>query len=123
MLAILASGEKAGVYAIGEIITNPRQKSLNPEQEKYWSKKTDIYKFQEKNSVIVKYLKVVIDRPLLEDECTRDPILSAMQVLKNRQGTKKNLTEYEPWSTKLTSPAYMARICWISRCVAYPAGS
>jgi len=87
MVAIWASGERAGVYAIGEIVTNPRKKSLNPEQEKYWTKKADIYKFQEKNSVIIKYLRVIIDRPLLEDECRKDPILSAMQVLKNPQGT------------------------------------
>jgi len=87
MVAIWASGEKAGVYSLGEIITNPRQKSLNSEQEKYWSKKADIYKFQEKDSVIIKYLKVVIDRPLLEDECEKDPILSTLQVLKNPQGT------------------------------------
>jgi len=93
MVAIWASGEKAGVYAIGEVTTKYRQKSLAPEQEKYWSKKADIYKFQEKNSVVVKYLKVVIGRPLLEGECSKDPILSAMQVLKNPQGTNFPLTK------------------------------
>jgi len=38
-------------------------------------------------------LKVVIDRPLLEDECRKDPILSAMQVLKSPQGTNFPLTK------------------------------
>lgn len=93
LVAIWASGEKAGVYAIGEVITNPRQIPLNPAQEKYWSKKADIEKFQEKKSVITKYLKVAIDRPLLEDECRKDPVLSDMQVLKNLQGTNFQLTK------------------------------
>jgi len=93
MVAIWASGEKAGVYAIGEIITNPRENSLNPEQEKYWSDRANVYKFSYKNSVIAKYLKVAIDRPLLEDECRKDPILSDMQLLKNPQGTNFPLTK------------------------------
>lgn len=97
MVAIWASGQKAGIYAIGQIITNPRKKSLNLYQEKYWSEKSDIYKFQEKSSVIVKYLKVASDRPLLQDECSRDSVLSAMQVFMNPQGTNFRLTK-EQWS-------------------------
>jgi len=68
-VAIWASGETAGVYAIGEIITNPRENSLNPEQQRYWSDRANVYRFSYKNSVIVRYMKVVIDTPLLEDEC------------------------------------------------------
>lgn len=92
-VAIWASGDKAGVYAIGEIVANPRKRPLNPEQEKYWTKKTDVYKFREKNSAIIKYLKVFIDIPLLEDKCRRDPILSAMEILKQPQGTNFPLTK------------------------------
>jgi len=94
-VAIWASGEKAGIYAIGEIVTNPEEKPLNMEQERYWTKKAEIdtYKFRDKSSVTVKYLKVIIDRPLLEDECRKDPLLSDMQVLKNPQGTNFPLTK------------------------------
>jgi hypothetical protein len=92
-VAIWASGKKAGVYAIGEIVANPRRRPLNPEQEKYWTRKMDVYKFREKKSVIVKYLKVVIDRPLLEDTCRRDPVLSDMEILKQPQGTNFPLTK------------------------------
>jgi len=92
-VAIWASGEKAGVYAIGEIITNPRKSPLTTEQEKYWANKEDIYKFREKYSVTIKYLKVIIDRPLLEDECNKDPALSDMAVLKQPQGTNFPLTK------------------------------
>lgn len=94
-VAIWASGEKAGVYAIGEVITNPIKRPLTTEQEKYWTNKEDIFKFQEKYSVIIKYLKVIIDRPLLEDECSKDPILSDMAVLKQPQGTNFPLTKKE----------------------------
>ena len=96
-VAIWASGDKAGVYAIGEIVVNPRKRPPNLEQEKYWTKKADVYKFREKNSVIIKYLKVIIDRPLLEDKCSRDPVLSAMAILKQSQGTNFPLTK-EQWN-------------------------
>lgn len=96
-IAIWASGSKAGVYAIGEIVANPRKRPLSPEQEKYWTKKTDVYKFREKNSAIIKYLKVFIDRPLPEDKCRRDLILSDMEILKQPQGTNFPLTK-EQWN-------------------------
>jgi len=94
-VAIWASGEKAGVYAIGEIITSPAERTLNTEQERYWTDKEDVFKFRENYSVIVKYLKVVIDRPILEDECSKDPILLDMAVLRQPQGTNFPLTKIQ----------------------------
>jgi hypothetical protein len=95
--AIWASGYRAGFYAVGEIETNPSKKPLNPEQEKYWTRSADVYKFREKSSVIVKYFKVAIDRPLLVDECIEDPTLSAMKILEQPQGTNFSLTK-EQWN-------------------------
>jgi rubredoxin len=92
-VAVWASGEKAGGYAIGEIVSSPRKSPLNTEQEKYWTNKEDIFKFREKNSVIIKYLKLSIERPLLQDECRKDPILSDMTVLEQPQGTNFRLTK------------------------------
>jgi predicted nucleic acid-binding Zn-ribbon protein len=96
-VAIWASGDKAGIYAIGEIEANPSKRPLNLGQEKYWTGKADVYKFREKNSVTIKYMKVIIDRPLLEDKCSKDPILSAMEILKQPQGTNFQLTR-EQWN-------------------------
>ena len=96
-VVIWASGGKAGVYAIGEIVTNPRKSPLNPEQEKYWTNKEDIWKFREEYSVIIRYLKVIVDRPVPEDECRKDLVLSDMAVLKNPQGTNFPLTR-EEWN-------------------------
>ena len=92
-VVIWASGEKAGLYAIGEIITNPGKRPLNTEQEKYWTNKEDVSKFRTNYSVIIKYLKVIIDKPLLEDECSKDAVLSDMAVLKQPQGTNFPLTK------------------------------
>ncbi|MGQ9552203.1 MAG: EVE domain-containing protein [Candidatus Bathycorpusculaceae bacterium] len=96
-VAIWASGDKAGFYAIGEIETNPSKEPLNQEQEKYWTKSADVCKFQEKSSVIVKYLKLFIHRPLLAKECVQDPILQSMEILKQPQGTNFPLT-IEQWN-------------------------
>jgi hypothetical protein len=95
-VVIWASGDKAGAYAIGEILTAPSKGSLNSEQEKYWIQKESIDKFEEKKSVVVRYLHIFIDRPLLEDRCRDDPILSDMEVLKQPQATNFRLQE-EQW--------------------------
>ena len=81
------------MYATGVILTDPSKKPLNPEQEKYYTNKEDISKFREKCSVTVKYLKVIVDRPLRVDECNKDPILSEMAVLKQPQSTNFRLTK------------------------------
>jgi len=86
-VVVWASGPKAGVYAIGEILTNPKRKPLNQEQKKYWNIKTDVFKFLSNKSVIVKYSKIITDNPLLKGECEQDPILSGMPVLKGIQAT------------------------------------
>jgi len=96
LVAIWASGEKAGIYAVGEIITNPAKKQLNANQHKYWIDETGIYKFQEKDSVFIKYLNVTLDQPILQDECRGDPVLFELQVFNDPQGTNFRLT-YEQW--------------------------
>lgn len=97
MVAIWGSGLKAGVYAIGQVVTKPARKTLNADQQKYFLAKEDITKFCEKHSVIVKYSKVIFDKPLLQDECNKDPILLELQVLMNPQGTNFRLTT-EQWN-------------------------
>jgi len=95
--AIWASGEKAGFYAIGEVETNPNKKPLNKEQEKCWTRKLDALKFEDKSSVIIRYVKLFVDRPLLAKECLQDPILRSMEILKQPQGTNFPLT-IEQWN-------------------------
>ncbi|MDI6690340.1 MAG: EVE domain-containing protein [Candidatus Bathyarchaeota archaeon] len=95
-VVIWASGEKAGIYALGEVLENPSKRALSPKQQKYWIKREDIHKFEEKKSVIIKYLKLMIDKPILEDVCRKDHILKTMEILKQPQGTNFLLTK-EQW--------------------------
>jgi len=96
-VAIWATGNKAGIYAIGEVLENPSERTLNPDQEKYWTKRTNTDKFLRGNSVTVKYLRVQIDTPIREEDCRKDPVLSTMENLKQPQGTNFTLTK-EQWN-------------------------
>lgn len=96
LVAIWGSGQKAGIYALGKVITNPKKNPLNLNQEKYFLGADDISKFQEKYSAFVEYFKVCLEKPLLQEECNRDNILLNMQVLVNAQGTNFRLT-FEQW--------------------------
>ncbi|MEM2099194.1 MAG: EVE domain-containing protein [Candidatus Bathyarchaeia archaeon] len=94
-VAIWAAGEKAGVYALGQTITYPTITALNPEQEKYWVDKSGISKFKEKPSVTVKYLKLMCDRPITQQQCRDDSVLSTLQVFSNPQGTNFLMTRLQ----------------------------
>jgi len=96
LVAIWSSGQKAGIYALGKIITNPKQSLLNLGQEKYFLEEYDIGKFQEKYSAYVEYFKICLEKPLLKEECNKDTVLSNMQILTNSLGTNFRLT-FEEW--------------------------
>jgi hypothetical protein len=96
LVAIWSSGQKAGVYALGQISTNPEKQPLNYSQEKYFTNKCDLRKFEEKNSAWIEYSKVFIEKPLLQEECNRDKTLLDLQVFMNPQGTNFRLTA-EQW--------------------------
>jgi predicted RNA-binding protein with PUA-like domain len=108
-VAIWSSGQKAGIYALGTILTNPAKNPLTPSQEKYFLNKCDTGKFQERSSAYVEYFKIYLEKPLLQEECNKDCILSGMQVIKNPQGTNFRLTDaqwdriLELTNTKLTN--------------------
>lgn len=96
LVAIWSSGQKAGIYALGRIVTTPQKEPLNPSQEQYFLNKSDISKFQEKHSAYLEYLNLFIEKPLLQEKCNKDRVLSGMQVFMNPQGTNFRLTT-EQW--------------------------
>lgn len=96
LVAIWGSGQKAGIYALGKIITKPEISQLNLNQEKYFLERVYIDRFQEKYSAFVEYFKVCLENPLLQDECNQNSALSGMQVFMNQQGTNFRLTR-EQW--------------------------
>jgi len=97
LVAVWGSGQKAGVYGLGQVATDPTKKPLNPNQAKYFVDKDSIDKFQEHYSAFVQYSKVCLDEPLLQEDCNRDALLSQMQILTKQQGTNFRLT-YEQWT-------------------------
>jgi hypothetical protein len=97
LVAIWSSGQKAGIYALGRIMTNPKRNSLNPSQEKYFLNKDDANKFNEKHSAWVEYSKLCLEKPLLQEECRQDRALLGLQVFMNPQGTNFRLTT-EQWN-------------------------
>jgi hypothetical protein len=104
LVAIWGSGQKAGIYALGQVITNPAKNPLNPNQEKYFLDRDSISKFQAHYSAFVEYSKVCLEKPVLQEECSRDNVLLNMQILMKQQGTNFRLT-FEQWTriSELTS--------------------
>jgi len=94
-VAVWASGKNAGVYALGEVTTDPTKRPLAKEQEEYYTDKEETGKFREKRSVTIRYLMATIERPLLVDYCSKDPELLDMAVLRQPQGTNFRLTPGE----------------------------
>ncbi len=97
LVAVWGSGQKAGVYALGKVITNPKQSLLNLGQEKYFLEEYGVSKFQENCSAFVEYFQVCVEKPLLQEECKKDNVLSNMQILTNSHGTNFRLSP-EQWS-------------------------
>lgn len=100
LVAIWSSGQNAGVYAFGQIITNPIQAPLNLKQETYFPNKEDIKKFERSHSIYVEYSKLCLEKPLLQRKCSENKILSGMQIFMNPQGTNFRLTP-EQWDQLL----------------------
>lgn len=97
LIAIWGSNHNGGIYALGNIITDPVKKPLNPKQIKDFSDIAYIAKFVEKRSVYVEYFKFSGEKPLLEQGvCSEDKMLSGLQVFMNPQGTNFHLTP-EQW--------------------------
>ena len=96
LVAVWGSGQKAGVYGLGEVLTNPAKRPLNPAQAKYFVNQDSVDKFLEHYSAMVQYSKVLLEKPLSQEHCSRDPVLSKMQIMANQQGTNFRLT-YDEW--------------------------
>jgi hypothetical protein len=104
MVAIWSSGKSAGIYALGWIISYPRKTPLNEVQLKYYLEKDDSLKFLKKPSVVVKYSNLIAENPIAQDQCKKDAILSAMEVLTNPEGTNFRLRRQQ-WERILEKTA------------------
>lgn len=94
-VAIWASGRGAGIYALGEVITDPKDEPLNKEEEKYFKEGSYRVRFLQYKSVWIKHTKIFIENPLTRKECIEDPILKSMEILKKIQATNVKLRQKE----------------------------
>lgn len=94
-VAIWASGRDAGIYALSEVITDPKDEPLNKEEEKYFKEKSYKIRFLQYKNVWIKYIKIFIEKTLTRKECIEDPILKNMEILKQIQTTNVKLRQKE----------------------------
>ena len=88
MVAIWASGKKAGITALGRMVTYPTDTPLNLEEQQFWMDERAINKFLYNKSVLVLYFQDLSANPLLEHECLSDDVLKTIDVLKTSASNK-----------------------------------
>lgn len=90
---IWVSGEDAGVYAVGTVITEPISRSDSSTGLNYWQQSEDGLKI--KARVKVRYNKCLLDKPLLKEYLLADPILAGLKILRCAMGTNFSVTSEE----------------------------
>jgi hypothetical protein len=95
-VAIWASGKKAGIYALGQLITYATENPLNADDYRYWRKEEAANKFLYCKSVWVEYLKNLSNNPIYELECKKDETLADMTILVRQQATNFQIS-FNQW--------------------------
>lgn len=90
---IWISGEKAGIYAVGTVITAPILMADTPSGQRYWIDKAS-GKWV-KARVRVRYDQVLLEHPLLKDIIACDPDLWDLTILRRPRGTNFPVTANE----------------------------
>lgn len=76
----------SGIYAVGEIISNPQIMTELPESSKYWIDKSD--RGKEILRVLIRYkLKLRLTNALFSDDLKKIPELRSLHIFKQSQGT------------------------------------
>ena len=91
---IWISGKQAGIYAVGEVLTDPVGRQDTERGQGYW--KSGGGKML-RPRVQVKYHRVLLDRPLLRQLLMWDPALGNLKVLVQPRGTNFSVTP-EEWT-------------------------
>lgn len=90
---IWMSGKEGGIYAVGEITSNPELLTDSEAESKYWISEGD----KERKRLRVKfvYKTKLVDNPLLRQEIQDVSELKNLSILKQPQGTNFPVTEKE----------------------------
>ena len=93
LLYIWVAGERAGIYAVGTVLTSPQVMSDSPTGIRHWTDPRDGRRLLAR--VEVRYDRVMLDRPLLKQFLRYDPILRDLQIIHAPRGTNFALTAGE----------------------------
>jgi predicted RNA-binding protein with PUA-like domain len=85
------SGKESGLYAIAEMIEAPKLMSDLPDIG-YWLDKS---RLGEKPFATIRFTDKLLDRPLLRSELKQDPVLGALIVIRQPNGTNFKVTAEE----------------------------
>lgn len=89
---IWISGKKSGIYAVGEVTTQPVDRLDSSTGKSYW-KSTGGHQVWPR--VEVRYNRVLLERPLLKRYLEFDAALSNLKILKQPRGTNFSVTPAE----------------------------
>lgn len=90
---IWMSGKESGIYAVGEITSNPEFIVDSPQSTKYWVHDAD--KSQVRLRVKYKYILKLVNNPIMRVELKSIPELQNMEIFIQPQGTNFRLTSEE----------------------------
>jgi hypothetical protein len=87
------SGKESGIYAVGDITSNPEFLVDSPQSTKYWVYDAD--KSQRRLRVKYKYRLKLVNNPIMRAELKSIPELQNMEIFKQPQGTNFRVTNEE----------------------------
>lgn len=90
---IWISGSKAGIYAVGKVISDPMLRPDSTVGIGYWANILD--GMESKPRVLVEYEHTLLERPILRKFLQWDPELWGLSVFKQPRGTNFTVTEDE----------------------------
>lgn len=88
---IWISGDNAGIYAVGTVVSMPMFTQDTPSGMRYWLTPAEGTKV--KPRVLVRYDRLLLDLPLTKAFLMTDPILSELRILKCAMGTNFAVTD------------------------------
>ena len=95
---IWMSGKESGIYAVGDVTSDPEFMVDSPASTKYWVYDAD--KSQARLRVKYKYRLKLVNNPIMRAELKSIPELQNMEIFRQPQGTNFRVTN-EEWETIL----------------------
>jgi N4-bis(aminopropyl)spermidine synthase len=92
-MLVWISGARAGIYAVGKVISDPVNRPDSTIGLSYWA--NILNGLENRSRVLVEYERIFLERPLLRKYLQWDPELWGLSVIKQPRGTNFTVTEAE----------------------------